>query len=186
MFFSFEKEKIKDYSCQARSNAAAILWLIGTTFAAFLLYVVIQALLFGILPSVSSAVSDIALYGSIAIPLFLPATILYWKKIRLGKTATGILTVLCSVSLIIDLLFIGLAYLLRLISGLFPHANLFLGWVVETSILLIFVIFVRISLLISLLTNSENPKRSLRVILLSLSILEIVLLAFFIFSGLEP
>ena len=146
MDVQINEDKLKEYSSRLKSGAAAILWLIGTTLVAFLLYAVLQAVLFGILvnpeqPQISSVASDIAFYGGIVIPLFLPAAILHWKKIRPGKKATGILTALCGVSLMIDLLFVGLAFLLRLINGLFPHANLFSTWVWDTAVLLFFVIF---------------------------------------------
>ena len=184
MDFQVNNEKLQDYSTKAKANVKAILWLIGSTVASFVFSAVIFALLFEILvyqeqPDASSVASDIAFYGTIAVSLFLPAALLHWKKIRLGKNATRILTALCGASLMIDLLFVGLAFLLRLINGLFPHAKLFSAGVWDTAVLLFFVIFVRISLLISLLSISENPKRAVRFTILGLSVLEIVLLILF-------
>ena len=182
MDFQVNNEKLQDYSAKVTANVRAILWLIGSTVASFLFSAVILfAVLFEILVYDSSSVaSDIAFYGTIAVSLFLPAALLHWKKIRLGKNATRILTALCGASLMIDLLFVGLAFLLRLINGLFPHANLFSTWGVwDTAVLLFFVIFVRISLLISLLSISENPKRAVRFTILGLSVLEVALLILF-------
>ena len=185
MDFQVNNEKLQDYSTKAKANVRAILWLLGSTVASFLFSAVIFALLFEILvyqeqPDASSVASDIAFYGTIAVSLFLPAALLHWKKIRLGKNATRILTALCGASLMIDLLFVGLAFLLRLINGLFPHANLFSTWGVwDTAVLLFFVIFVRMSLLISLLSISENPKRAVRFTILGLSVLEVALLILF-------
>ena len=174
MDLQIEKEKLNEYA----NKAKGVLWLLGTTFAAFVLYVllVVMAIEFPSPDQTSSNAFETVIFGGIIIPLFLPAIFLRLKKIQLSTTATKAFTVLCSLSLIIDLLFVGLILLLRLISGLFPHAGLFHNFVTETGLLLILGIFVRISLLISLLTISENPKRTFRVILLGLSILEIVLI----------
>lgn len=136
-------------------------------------------------PDVWHTVSDAVVFGGIIIPLLLPMAILYWRKIRLGTTATKVFTALCTISLIIDFLFAGLACLLRLIAGLVPHAGLFADFVFETAGLLVLGIFARISLLISLLAISENPKRTMRIILLVLSLGEIALLALLIFNGLK-
>lgn len=181
MDFQVNNEKLQDYSTKAKANVKAILWLIGSTVASFVFSaVILLTLLFESLVYDSSVASDIAFYGTIAVSLFLPAALLHWKKIRLGKNATRILTALCGASLMIDLLFVGLAFLLRLINGLFPHANLFASWGVwDTAVLLFFVIFVRISLLISLLSISENPKRAVRFTILGLSVLEVALLFLF-------
>ena len=177
MDFQVNNEKLQDYSTKAKANVKAILWLIGSTVASFVFSaVILLVFLFEILVYDSSVASDIAFYGTIAVSLFLPAAFLHWKKIRLGKNATRILTALCGTSLMIDLLFVGLAFLLRLINGLFPHANLFSAWVGDAVVLLFFVIFVRISLLISLLSISENPKRAVRFTILGLSVLEVALL----------
>ena len=182
MDLQIEKEQLKEYSTKVKSNAAAVLWLLGTTLAAFILYAVLLVITVAFSsPEQQTSViqalwSDIAIFGGLLIPIFLPAIFLHWRKIRLGKTATAVFTVLCSISLLIDLLFVGLAFLLRLISGLFPHAGLFSGFVLETSGLLFWGIFIRTSLLISLLKNAENPKRTLRLILLAISVLEIALI----------
>ena len=178
MDFQVNNEKLQDYSTKAKANVKAILWLLGSTVASFVFSaVILLAFLLEILVyAPASVASDIAFYGTIAVSLFLPAALLHWKKIRLGKNATRILTALCGTSLIIDLLFVGLAFLLRLINGLFPHANLFSAWVWDAAVLLFFVIFVRISLLISILSISENPKRAVRFTILGLSVLEVALL----------
>ena len=172
MDLQIEKEKLKEYA----NKAKGVLWLLGTTFAAFVLYVllVVMAVEFPS-PDSSSNASETVTWGGLVIPLFLPAIFLRLKKIRLSTIATRVFTTLCTISLIFDLLFAGLVLLLRLIAGLFPHAGLFPNFVTETGLLLILGIFARISLLISLLTISENPKRTFRVILLGASILEIVL-----------
>ena len=172
MDLQIEKEKLKEYSTKIK----AVLWLFGTTFAAFVLYALLWVMVVEF-PSLdlSSNAFETVIFGGITIPLFLPAIFLRLKKIQLSTIVTMAFTVLCSLSLIIDLLFVGLAFLLRLISGLFPHAGLFPNFVTEAGVLLILGIFVRISLLISLLTISENPKRTFRFVLLGLSISEIVL-----------
>ena len=178
MDLQIEKDKLKEYA----NKAKGVLWLLGTTFAAFVLYVllVVMAIEFPS-PDSSSNASETVTWGGLVIPFFLPAIFLRLIKIRLSTIATRVLSALCSISLMIDLLFAGLVLLLRLIAGLFPHAGLFLNFVIETGGLLIGGIFVRMSLLISLLTISENSKRIFRFILLGLSILEIMLFAIWIF-----
>ena len=173
MDLQINKDKLKEYA----NKAKGVLWLLGTTFAAFVLYVllVVMAVEFPS-PDSSSNASETVTWGGLVIPLFLPAIFLRLKKIRLSTIATRVFTTLCTISLIFDLLFAGLVLLLRLIAGLFPHAGLFPNFVMETGVLLILGIFVRMSLLISLLTISENPKRTFRFILLGSSILEIVLI----------
>jgi hypothetical protein len=182
MDLQIEKDKLKEYA----NKAKGVLWLLGTTFAAFVLYVllVVMAIEFPS-PDSSSNASETVTWGGLVPPLFLSAIFLRLIKIRLGKTATTVFTALCTISLIIDFLFAGLACLLRLIAGLVPHAGLFADFVFETAGLLVLGIFARISLLISLLAISENPKRTMRIILLVLSLGEIALLAFLIFNGLN-
>ena len=175
MDLQIEKEQLKEYSTKVKSNAAAVLWLLGTTLAAFILYAALVVITDAFTSpeqqasSTQSLWSKIAIFGGMLIPLFFPAIFLHWRKIRLGKTATAVFTVLCSISLLLDLLFVGLIFL-------FPRA-VSLGFVIETGGLLMYGFFVRISLLISLLKNSENPKRASRWILLALSVLEIALMA---------
>ena len=41
MDLQIEKEQLKEYSTKVKSNAAAVLWLLGTTLAAFILYAVL-------------------------------------------------------------------------------------------------------------------------------------------------
>jgi hypothetical protein len=180
-----EKEKLKEYAKKVKG----VLWLLGTTFAAFWLYVIMLAVMFGLAVNPESpddlhTVSFAVVFGGIIIPLLLPMAMLYWRKIRIGKTATTVFTVLCAISLTGDFLFAGLACLLRLLAGLFPHTGLFADFVFETAGLLVLGIFARTSLLISLLTISENSRRTIRFILLGISGLEIALLALFIFNGL--
>ena len=108
MDLQIEKETLQEYSTKVKTNASALLWVIGTTVAAFILYAVVVVVAVSF-PSPDeqtshSMRSDIAFYGGMLIPIFLPAIFLHWRKIRLGKTATTALTVLCSISLIIDLL----------------------------------------------------------------------------------
>lgn len=175
MDLQIEKEQLKEYSTKVKSNAAAVLWLLGTTLAAFILYTALVVITDAFTSpeqqasSTQSLWSKIAIFGGMLIPLFFPAIFLHWRKIRLGKTATAVFTVLCSISLLLDLLFVGLIFL-------FPGA-VPLGFALDTYFLLMYGFFVRISLLISLLKNSENPQRASRWILLALSVLEIALMA---------
>ena len=187
MDLQIEKEKLKEYAKKVKG----VLWLLGATFAAFLLYGIISAVMFGFMvnqepPDTGSdwhAVLDAVVFGGIIIPLFLPMAILYWRKIRLGTTATKVFTALCTISLIMWLC-AELAFFLGLISGRLKSEYL-LSFIVDTSILLYLGIFVRISILFSLLVISENNKRAKQIVLLILSFLELPLLAFYIFMGLS-
>jgi hypothetical protein len=179
-----EKEKLKEYA----NKAKGVLWLLGTTFAAFLLYGIISAVMFGFMVNQESTdvwhtVLDAVVFGGIIIPLLLPMAILYWRKIRLGTTATKVFTALCTISLIMCLC-AELAFFLGLISGRLKSEYL-LSFIIDTSILLYLGIFVRISILFSLLVISENNKRAKQIVLLILSFLELALLAFYIFMGLS-
>lgn len=191
MDLQIEKEKLNEYSSKIKSQAAAILWLLGATVAPFLIGIGVLALVFrtagnpDLPPSPEELSWDNIIYAILFVSLIFPAIFLRLIKIRLGKTATTVFTALCTISLIIDFLFAGLACLLRLIAGLVPHAGLFADFVFETAGLLVLGIFARISLLISLLAISENPKRTMRIILLVLSLGEIALLALLIFNGLR-
>ena len=178
---------IHQYSSKVKSKSA-ILWLLGATFAAFLLYGIISAVMFGFMvnqesPDVWHTVSDAVVFGGIIIPLFLPMAILYWRKIRLGTTATKVFTAICTISLIMWLC-AELAFFLGLISGRLKSEYL-LSFIIDTSILLYLGIFVRISILFSLLVISENNKRAKQIVLLSLSFLELALLTLFLFIGLQ-
>ena len=178
---------IHQYSSKVKSKSA-ILWLLGTTFAAFLLYVIMLAVMFGFMvnqesPDVWHTVSDAVVFGGIIILLLLPMAILYWRKIRLDTTATKVFTALCTISLIMWLC-AELAFFLGLISGRLKSEYL-LSFIIDTSILLYLGIFVRISILFSLLVISENNKRAKQIVLLILSFLELALLAFYIFMGLS-
>ena len=184
MDLQIEKEKLKEYAKKVKG----VLWLLGTTFAAFLLYVIMLAVMFGFMVNPESpddwhTVSDAVVFGGIIIPLLLPMAILYWRKIRLGTTATKVFTALCTISLIMWLC-AELAFFLGLISGRLKSEYL-LSFIIETGILLYFGIFVRISILFSLLVISENNKRAKQIVLLILSFLELALLAFYIFMGLS-
>ena len=188
MDLQIEKEKLKEYAKKVKG----VLWLLGTTFAAFLLYGIISAvMLFGFMVNPESpdagsdwqAVSDAVVFGGIIIPLFLPAIFLRFIKIRLGTTATKVFTALCTISLIMWLC-AELAFFLGLISGRLKSEYL-LSFIIDTSILLYLGIFVRISILFSLLVISENNKRAKQIVLLILSFLELALLAFYIFMGLQ-
>ena len=172
MDLQIEKEKLKEYAKKVKG----VLWLLGTTFAAFVLYVllVVMAIEFPS-PDSSSNASETVTWGGLVIPLFLPAIFLRLIKIRLGTTATKVFTTLCTISLIFDLLFIGSMFILRPIHHLFTTESDILSFAIGIGIFLFMANFSRISLLISLLTVSENPKRTFRVILLGASILEIVL-----------
>ena len=177
---------IHQHSTKVRSKSA-ILWLLGTTFAAFLLYGIISAVMFGFMvnqesPEVWHTVLDAVVFVGIAIPLLLPMAILYWRKIRLGTTATKVFTALCTISLIMCLC-AELAFFLGLISGRLKSEYL-LSFIVDTSILLYLGIFVRISILFSLLVISENNKRAKQIVLLILSFLELALLTLYLFIGL--
>ena len=104
MDLQIEKEKLKEYAKKVKG----VLWLLGTTFAAFLLYVIMLAVMFGFMVNPESpddwhTVSDAVVFGGIIIPLLLPMAILYWRKIRLGTTATKDFTALCTISLIMCL-----------------------------------------------------------------------------------
>jgi hypothetical protein len=178
-----EKEKLKEYAKKVKG----VLWLLGTTFAAFLLYGIISAVMFGFMVNqeptdVWHTVLDAVVFGGIIIPLLLPMAILYWRKIRLGTTATKVFTALCTISLIMWLC-AELAFFLGLISGRLKSEYL-LSFIVDTSILLYFGIFVRISILFSLLVISENNKRAKQIVLLILSFLELALLTLYLFIGL--
>ncbi len=177
---------IHQHSTKVRSKSA-ILWLLGTTFAAFLLYVIMLAVMFGFMvnqesPDVWHTVSDAVVFGGIIIPLLLPVAILYWRKIRLGTTATKVFTAICTISLIMWLC-AELAFFLGLISGRLKSEYL-LSFIIDTSILLYLGIFVRISILFSLLVISENNKRTEQIVLLILSFLELALLTLYLFIGL--
>ena len=177
---------IHQHSTKVRSKSA-ILWLLGTTFAAFLLYVIMLAVMFGFMvnqesPDVWHTVSDAVVFGGIIIPLLLPMAILYWRKIRLGTTATKVFTAICTISLIMWLC-AELAFFLGLISGRLKSEYL-LSFIIDTSILLYLGIFVRISILFSLLVISENNKRAKQIVLLILSFLELALLTLYLFIGL--
>lgn len=191
MDLQIEKEKLKEYSSKVKSQSAAILWLLGATVAPFLIGITVLALCLRAAvnpnqpPSPEELRWDNIIYAILFVSLIFPAIFLRLIKIRLGKTATTVFTALCTISLIIDFLFAGLACLLRLIAGLVPHAGLFADFVFETAGLLVLGIFARTSLLISLLTISEHPKPTIRILLLVLSLSEITLLAILIFNGLR-
>ena len=173
MDLQIEKDKLKEYAKKAKG----VLWLLGTTFAAFVLYalLVVMAIEFPS-PDSSSNASETVTWGGLVIPLFLPAIFLLLIKIRLGTAATKVFTTLCTISLIFDLLFIGSMFILRPIHHLFTTESDILSFAIGIGIFLLMANFSRISLLISLLTISENPKRTFRFILLGSSILEIVLI----------
>ena len=184
MDLQIEKEKLKEYAKKVKG----VLWLLGTTFAAFLLYGIISAVMFGFMVNQESTdvwhtVLDAVVFGGIIIPLLLPMAILYWRKIRLGTTATKVFTAICTISLIMWLC-AELAFFLGLISGRLKSEYL-LSFIIDTSILLYFGIFVRISILFSLLVISENNKRAKQIVLLILSFLELALLTLFLFIGLQ-
>ena len=178
-----KKEKLKEYA----NKSKVVLWLLGTTFAAFLLYVIMLAVMFGFMVNPESpddwhTVSDAVVFGGIIIPLLLPMAILYWRKIRLGTTAPKVFTAICTISLIMWLC-AELAFFLGLISGRLKSEYL-LSFIIDTSILLYLGIFVRISILFSLLVISENNKRATQIVLLILSFLELALLTLYLFIGL--
>ena len=184
MDLQIEKKKLKEYAKKVKG----VLWLLGTTFAAFLLYVIMLAVMFGFMVNPESpddwhTVSDAVVFGGIIIPLLLPMAILYWRKIRLGTTATKVFTALCTISLIMWLC-AELAFFLGLISGRLKSEYL-LSFIVDISILLYLGIFVRISILFSLLVISENNKRAKQIVLLILSFLELALLTLYLFIGLS-
>ena len=184
MDLQINKEKLKEYA----NKSKGVLWLLGTTFAAFLLYGIISAVMFGFMvnqepTNVWHTVLDAVVFGGIIIPLLLPMAILYWRKIRLGATATKVFTAICTISLIIWL-FAEFAFFLGLISGRLKSEYL-LSFIITACILLYFGIFVRISILFSLLMISDLKKRTVRIILFILSFLELALLAFYIFMGLQ-
>ena len=184
MDLQIEKEKLKEYAKKVKG----VLWLLGTTFAAFLLYGIISAVMFGFMVNQESTdvwhtVLDAVVFGGIIIPLLLPMAILYWRKIRLGTNATKVFTTLCTISLIMWLC-AELAFFLGLISGRLKSEYL-LSFIITASILLYFGIFVRISILFSLLVISENNKRAKQIVLLILSFLELALLTLFLFIGLQ-
>ena len=183
MDLQINKEKLKEYA----NKSKGVLWLLGATFAAFLLYGIISAVMFGFMVNQESlddwqAVLNAVVFGGIIIPLLLPMAILYWRKIRLGTTATKVFTAICTISLIMWLC-AELAFFLGLISGRLKSEYL-LSFIIDTSILLYLGIFVRISILFSLLVISEKNKRATQIVLLILSFLELPLLAFYIFMGL--
>ena len=183
MDLQIEKEKLKEYAKKVKG----VLWLLGTTFAAFLLYVIMLAVMFGFMVNPESpddwhTVSDAVVFGGIIIPLLLPMALLYWRKIRLGTTATKVFTAICTISLIMWLC-AELAFFLGLISGRLKSEYL-LSFIVDISILLYWGIFVRISILFSLLVISENNKRAKQIVLLILSFLELALLTLYLFIGL--
>ena len=177
---------IHQYSSKVKSKSA-ILRLLGTTFAAFLLYGIISAVMFGFMVNQESTdvwhtVLDAVVFGGIIIPLLLPMAILYWRKIWLATTATKFFTALCTISLIMWLC-AELAFFLGLISGRLKSEYL-LSFIIDTSVLLYLGIFVRISILFSLLVISENNKRAKQIVLLILSFLELALLTLYLFIGL--
>ena len=183
MDLQIEKEKLKEYA----NKSKGVLWLLGATFVAFLLYGIISAVMFGFVvnqetTNVWHTVLDAVVFGGIIIPLLLPMAILYWRKIRLGTTATKVFTALCTISLIMWLC-AELAFFLGLISGRLKSEYL-LSFIIDTSILLYLGIFVRISILFSLLVISENNKRATQIVLLILSFLELALLTLYLFIGL--
>ena len=173
MDLQIEKKKLKEYAKKVKG----VLWLLGTTFAAFVLYVllVVMAVEFPS-PDSSSNASETVTWGGLVIPLFLPAILLRLIKIRLGTAATKVFTTLCTISLIFDVLFIGSMFILRPIHHLFTTESDILSFAIGIGIFLFMANFSRISLLISLLTISENSERTFRVILLGSSIGEIVLI----------
>ena len=184
MDLQINKEKLKEYA----NKSKGVLWLLWTTFAAFLLYGIISAVMFGFMvnqetTNVWHTVLDAVVFGGIIIPLLLPMAILYWRKIRLGTTATKVFTALCTISLIMCLC-AELAFFLGLISGRLKSEYL-LSFIIDTSILLYLGIFVRISILFSLLVISENNKRAKQIVLLILSFLELALLTLYLFIGLQ-
>ena len=184
MDLQIEKEKLKEYA----NKSKGVLWLLGATFVAFLLYGIISAVMFGFVvnqetTNVWHTVLDAVVFGGIIIPLLLPMAILYWRKIRLGTTATKVFTALCTISLIMWLC-AELAFFLGLISGRLKSEYL-LSFIIDTSILLYLGIFVRISILFSLLVISENNKRAKQIVLLILSFLELALLTLYLFIGLQ-
>ena len=184
MDLQINKEKLKKYA----NKSKGVLWHLGTIFAAFLLYVIMLAVMFGFMVNPESpddwhTVSDAVVFGGIIIPLLLPMAILYWRKIRLGTTATKVFTAICTISLIMWLC-AELAFFLGLISGRLKSEYL-LSFIIGTSILLYLGIFVRISILFSLLVISENNKRAKQIVLLILSFLELALLTLYLFIGLE-
>ena len=184
MDLQINKEKLNEYANKSKGG----LWLLGTTFAAFLLYGIISAVMFGFMvnqetTNVWHTVLDAVVFGGIIIPLLLPMAILYWRKIRLGTTATKVFTAICTISLIMWLC-AELAFFLGLISGRLKSEYL-LSFIIGTSILLYFGIFVRISILFSLLVISENNKRAKQIVLLILSFLELALLTLYLFIGLQ-
>ena len=183
MDLQIKYEKLKEYAKKVKG----VLWLLGATFAAFLLYVIMLAVMFGFMvnqesPDVWHTVSDAVVFGGIIIPLLLPMAILYWRKIRLGTTATKVFTAICTISLIMWLC-AELAFFLGLISGRLKSEYL-LSFIIDTSILLYLGIFVRISILFSLLVISDNNKRAKQIVLLILSFLELALLTLYLFIGL--
>ena len=184
MDLQIEKEKLKEYAKKVKG----VLWLLGATFAAFLLYGIILTVMFGFKVNPESSdvwytVSDAVVFGGIIIPLLLPMALLYWRKIRLGTTATKVFTALCTISLIMWLC-AELAFFLGLISGKLKSEYL-LSFIADTSILLYLGIFMRISILFSLLVISENNKRAKQIVLLILSFLELALLTLYLFIGLS-
>ena len=184
MDLQIEKEKLKEYA----NKSKGVLWLLGATFVAFLLYGIISAVMFGFVvnqetTNVWHTVLDAVVFGGIIIPLLLPMAILYWRKIRLGTTATKVFTALCTISLIMWLC-AELAFFLGLISGRLKSEYL-LSFIITACILLYFGVFVRISILFSLLVISEKNKRATQIVLLILSFLELVLLTLFLFIGLQ-
>ena len=187
MDLQIENEKLKEYSSKIKSQAAAILWLLGTTFAAFLLYAIMVVEAAGFSPpdeqTSDYVLLEIAVWGGIIIPLLLPMAILYWRKIRLGTTATKVFTAICTISLIMWLC-AELAFFLGLISGRLKSEYL-LSFIITACILLYSGIFVRISILFSLLVISEKTKRATQIVLLILSFLELALLTLYLFIGLQ-
>ena len=172
MELQIDKEKLKEYA----NKAKGVLWLLGTTFAAFVLYalLIVMTVEFSSPDQASSNAFETVIYGGIIIPLFLPAIFLRLIKIQLSTAATKVFTTLCTISLIFDLLFIGSMFILRPTHHLFTTESDILSFAIGIGIFLFMANFSRISLLISLLAISENPKRTFRFILLGSSILEIV------------
>ena len=78
MDLQIEKEKLKEYSTKIK----AVLWLLGTTFAAFVLYalLVVMVVEFQSPDQTSSNAFETVIFGGIIIPLFLPAIFLRLKK----------------------------------------------------------------------------------------------------------
>ncbi len=182
-----QAEKLKDFLVKTIRKNSAILWLIGTTFAAFMIYVGILTFLFVYMLNPESGecfspvCAEIIFFGSVLILWFLPLVILRWRKICISKKATFILSLLCGIASIFDFLYMGISLIL-IESGTFyeggvPLENLFVG----IAPILFIGNLVRISLLISLLGISENRKRLGRGLFLAVTIFELAALPVVLF-----